>query len=154
MSQEDSRSEFFVYIGVACAVAGGLFAAQIFYGTYIDMSYHAQLMETAANEPLLAERATQREKLDNGKLPIEQAKALIAQRGRVGIGTIAPVQSDDLSAVSGWIRKPGFQAAVAHPIRVARAPIAPVPAAAAAVIDPNAAPDAAGAPGAAPSGTR
>jgi hypothetical protein len=141
MSQE-GRSELFIYMGVAFAVAGGLFFLQTVYASYIDMSYHAELKTHGANEKLMAQREAEAQTLQSGKLSIDAAKQVIAEKGRSGHNTIAPTPSDDLSPISGWIRRPGFKPAVAHPIRLPRAEpaVTAVPPAEAAAPAPAAAP--------------
>jgi hypothetical protein len=42
-------------------------------------------------------------------MPIDKAMEALAQRGRGGFAKLAVKPSDDLSAMSGWIGKPGFQ---------------------------------------------
>lgn len=137
MSQEGSRSELFVFVGAAFSTAIGLFAAQAFYASYIDQAYHAELYAAGQSQVVLDARAAAKKQLESGKIPLETAKKLVAQKGRGGIGSVAPVQSEDLSAISGWIQRPGFKPAIAHPIRLPRAPLAPEPQAPA--VDPNAA---------------
>ena len=123
-SLSQGRSELFVFIGVAFATAFGLLVLQKGYESYIDASYHAKLAQLPANEAILALRQTESDKLQSGgKISIDRAKAALAEKGRNGFGVIAPVQSEDLSAVSGWIKAHDFKAAVAHPIRTPRAPV-------------------------------
>lgn len=114
------REELFVFMGAAFATAFGLFAAQVLYASYLDQAYHAEIAAAGPNQALLDKRAAWDKALESGKLPIEQAMKLAADKGRGGIGSVAPVYSEDLSPISGWIHRPGFKPAVAHPIRTAR----------------------------------
>jgi predicted metal-dependent phosphoesterase TrpH len=130
----NAKSELFVYLGAAFATLIGLAVLQKWYGTYIDLRYHAELAAAGPAEGMLAARQDDQAALQKGKIPLDQAISRLAQRGRGSINSIAPAPSADLSAISGWIHQPGFKPAVAHPIRTPRAPVAEVaqPAAAAA----------------------
>jgi hypothetical protein len=118
MSQ--ARSELFAFIGAALATTIGIFVAQQLYFSYIDQAYHADLKLNAANKAIVDMRQAEADKLASGKIPLDRAKALLAERGRGGFGSVAPVQSSDLSPISGWIRLHSFKPAIAHPIRTAR----------------------------------
>jgi hypothetical protein len=78
---------------------------------------------------MVAARDSDEKLLAAGKVPIAQAMQVLAQRGRAGFGSVSPNASEDLSALSGWIRSPSFKPVVAHPIRTARAPVVVAPAA-------------------------
>lgn len=134
------RTELFTYMAAALSTAIGIFVVQQLYASYIDQSYHAELKQKGAVESVIAMKKGWADKLDAGKIPIEQAKALLATKGRTGFGSVAPVQSDDLSPVSGWIRMHDFKPAIAHPIRAPRAPEAVVPAAPVVEVAPEPAP--------------
>ncbi len=114
------NSELFTFIGAAFCTAGALFAAQVLYGACIDISYHAKLNAAGPNQAAAAARTEQLAKLAAGRMPLEAAKQRLAQQGRDGFASIAPVASDDLSAVAGWIHHPSFKPVVAHPIRTPR----------------------------------
>lgn len=112
----DARSELFVYIGSTLATIAGLFAVQLWYESYLDVSVvHAMDRGAPLPKSLQDVRDAEQAKLGSGKLPIEQAIAGLAQRGRAGFPRIAPKPSDDLSAMSGWIHKPGFAPYVPRP---------------------------------------
>ena len=105
----DARSELFVYIGSALATVTALFGAQIWYESYLDVAVvHAQPRDAKGDEKVAEVRAQEQQKLGAGRVPIDQAIAALAQRGRSGFPKLAPKPSDDLSAMSGWIHKPGF----------------------------------------------
>lgn len=125
----DARSELFLFLGVAFATAIGLFVLNKWYLSYFDVHYHAKMAEAGPYESVVAAREDDQKALAGGKLPIDQAMQRLAQRGRVGFGSVAPTPSEDLSPVSGWIRHPAYKPVVAHPIRTPRAP-APKPVAA------------------------
>src|SRR6476469_4210025 len=108
------RSELFTYMAAAFSTTIGIFVVQQLYASYIDQRYHAELKQNGAVESVVAMKQGWADKLEAGKMPIEQAKAVLAQKGRTGFGAVAPVQSDDLSPISGWIRYHGFKPAIAH----------------------------------------
>jgi hypothetical protein len=117
-----ARTELLVFITVAFMTAIGLFVVQQMYASYIDMSYHAAHHQREASTATQLRRKADADKLAGGsKISIERAKTVLAEKGRQGFGSIAPVRSEDLSAVSGWIRARDFKPAVAHPIRAPRA---------------------------------
>ena len=58
---------------------------------------------------LLAVRNEEHAKLAAGRMPIDKAMAALAQRGRNAFPQLAAKPSDDLSAMSGWVHKPGFK---------------------------------------------
>lgn len=117
-----ARSDLFIIIGVALATAIGLFVLHRWYGTFLDMQYHARLAEAPPTEALLTAREEEQNALQAGKVPLSQAMAAAAKGARAA--SIVPAPSEDLSAVSGWIHQRGFKPATAHPVRV---PVAPKP---------------------------
>ena len=120
----NAKSELFVYLGAAFATLIGLAVLQKWYGTYIDVRYHAAMAEAGPAEAMLSARQEDQAGLQKGKIPLDQAIGRLAQRGRGSFNAIAPSPSADLSAISGWIHHPGFKPVVAHPIRTPRAPVA------------------------------
>jgi hypothetical protein len=148
----DARSELFVYIGSTLATIAGLFTVQLWYESFLDVSEVHALDRTAPLVKSLQEvRDAEQAKLSSGRLPVEQAMAGLAQRGRAGFPKIAPKPSDDLSAMSGWIHKPGFAPYVPRP---APKPVAPVATEGAVPAEGAAVPaEGSAAEGAAPTGT-
>jgi hypothetical protein len=120
-----ARSDLFIIVGVALATTIGLFVLHKWYGTFLDMQYHARLEEAGPTEALLSAREEEQKALQAGKVPLSQAMDAVARAGRAP--SITPAPSEDLSAVSGWIHQRGFKPATAHPVRV---PVAPKPVAA------------------------
>jgi len=119
-----ARSDLLIIIGVALATTMGLFVLHKWYGTFLDVQYHARLQEAAPTEALLSAREEEQKALQAGKVPLSQAMDAVARAGRAP--SISPAPSEDLSAVSGWIHRPGFKPATAHPVLL---PVAPKPAA-------------------------
>lgn len=122
----NAKTELFIFMAAAFATLIGLLVLQKAYGSFIDVSYHRQLQEGGPSQALEEARQAEQAQLQKGKIPVEQAIGLLA-KGRSNIGSIAPQPSEDLSAISGWIHHPDFKPVVAHPIRVARAPMAAAP---------------------------
>jgi hypothetical protein len=121
------KTDLFVFLGAAFATLFGLIVLHLWYGSYIDVRHHARLAENGPAEGLLAARQDDQAKLQQAKIPLDQAISRIAQRGRASFNSIAPAPSQDLSALSGWIHMPGFKPVVAHQVRIARAPAAQTP---------------------------
>jgi hypothetical protein len=122
----NAKTELFTYLAAAFATLIGLFVVHRAYAAVIDVSYHKRLAEAGPYESVTTARKADEEALRKGKLPVDEAISKLAHN-RATIGSIAPQPSQDLSAISGWIYLPGFKPAVAHPIRVARAPITQSP---------------------------
>jgi hypothetical protein len=107
----DGRSEFFVFMGAAIGTAVTLFVAQQVYASYIDVNVvHGNWADAPRDAKIVAMREAESKALSGGKLPIQQAIEQLAQRGRGASNKIAPMQSEDVSAMSGWAFKHGFAA--------------------------------------------
>jgi hypothetical protein len=104
----DGRSELLAFMGAATVTVVGLFTLQIWYGSYLDVSLHDQWNGAPMSEKLQAERAKEAQALQGGSMPIDKAMSTLAERGRRGFPQLAPQQSNDLGAMSGWINLPGF----------------------------------------------
>jgi hypothetical protein len=130
----NSRSELLAYIATTIATVVGLFVLQAWYASYLDVGVvHGNKMRDApANPKVLAARQQEQAKLTASKLPIDDAKRLIAERGRQSAPAVTPQPSDDLSAMSGWVFRPGFKP---YEPRGA-APATPVPAEQAGAVAP------------------
>jgi hypothetical protein len=113
----NGKTELFVFLGAAFATLIGLAVLHKWYGSYLDNRYHERLAEHGPAEGMVAARAEDQAKLQKGKIPLEQAMSDLAHRGRTSFNTISPSPSQDLSALSGWIHRPGFKPVTAHPIR-------------------------------------
>jgi hypothetical protein len=130
----DARSELLAYMGAATATIALLFGLQIWYATYLDTHVvNVHPADAPADAKLAARREREQAKLSGGKLPIARAKAELARQGRSAFPTIAPKASTDLSAMAGWMHRPGFKPyeprampAPAAPIEAAPAEAAPV----------------------------
>lgn len=103
------RTELLVYMGATFATIAGLFTLQAWYATYIDVSVvHGAHGDVGLNSGVVAAREAEKAKLSSGRMPIDAAKKALATRGREAAATLAPKASDDLSAMSGWVYRPGF----------------------------------------------
>lgn len=118
------RRELLLGLGSALATTGGLFAAQLWYSSYLDVGViHGGRSGTPPDAKLAALRLEEQAKLTSGRMPIAQAMGALAQQGRGAFPQLAVKPSDDLSAMSGWVHRPGFK------------PYVPAGAAAAQVLD-------------------
>jgi translation initiation factor IF-2 len=122
----NAKNELFLYMAAALATLVGLFVLHRAYAAVVDVSYHKRLAEAGQSEAVTAARQADEAALQKGKIPLDQAIARIG-KGRANVGSVAPQPSQDLSAISGWIYHPKFKPAVAHPIRLPRAPAAQPP---------------------------
>jgi hypothetical protein len=105
----DARTELFGYLGAAIVTIAVLFTVQHWYASYLDVAVvHAENLDAPMNPKLAAVRAQEQHKLSSSALTIDAAMHALAQRGRQAFPRIAPKPSDDLSAMSGWINRPGF----------------------------------------------
>ncbi|HET8762997.1 MAG TPA: hypothetical protein VFM12_06240 [Gemmatimonadales bacterium] len=104
------RKQLLVALRTALVTAAGLFALQLWYASYLDVvRIHGQLGSARGDAKLEALRSEEQAQLSSGRMPITQAMAVLAQRGRNAFPLLAPQPSSDLSAMSGWIHKPGFK---------------------------------------------
>jgi hypothetical protein len=128
------RKELLLCLGTALVTSGGLFTLQLWYSSYLDVAViHGDLSDVPMDAKLQALRREEQVKLASGGMPIEKAMEALAQRGRNAFPKLAAKPSGDLSAMSGWVHKPGFKpyvprqpvaapAAEAPPLAVGAAP--------------------------------
>ena len=105
------RLKLIVTIGVITVITlvGINFATQSYYAMMTDQAQREKLAPTRdRDERAKAEAAA----LTNGAMPISQAMAQVAKGTRPEL--IAPQQSDDVGAVTGWSKLPK-PAPVPHP---------------------------------------
>jgi len=113
------RKKLFVALRSALVTAAGLFTLQLWYSSYLDVAVVHGDLSAAPTDPKLATlRSEEHAKLNAGPMPIAQAMQAVAERGRNASPRLAVKPSADLSAMSGWIHKPGFKVYV--PTRGAR----------------------------------
>jgi|GEM_PF-5246707 len=122
----NAKNELFLYMAAALATLVGLFVLHRAYAAVVDVSYHKRLAEGGQSEAVTSARQADEAALQKGKIPLDQAIARIG-KGRANVASVSPQQSQDLSAISGWIHHPKFKPVVAHPIRLPRAPAAQPP---------------------------
>jgi hypothetical protein len=115
--------ELLLGLGSALGTTGGLFAAQLWYASYLDVEVvHGALTSAPLDVELLALRKEEQAKLGSGRMPIDEAMHALAQRGRGAFPLLAVKPSDDLSAMSGWVHRPGFKPYVPAPAAVPGGP--------------------------------
>jgi hypothetical protein len=99
----------------AIIVGGILAAATLFSLHYVFDSYFIAVTEgvqhdkLASPEQLLATRAAERKALAGGPVTLDNAMAQLARQGRAGVAggvDIAPKQSEDIGALTGWNKMP------------------------------------------------
>lgn len=104
------RKELLVALGTALATTAGLFTLQLWYASYLDVAViHGPLSRLPVDAKLRAMRDQEQAKLASGRMPLDQAMEALAQHGRSGFPALAARASEDLSAMSGWVHKPGFR---------------------------------------------
>jgi hypothetical protein len=107
------RKQLLVAVRSALTTAAGLFALQLWYSSYLDVAViHGGLNAVPTDAKLAAVRNEEHAKLNSGPMPISDAMAALAQRGRNAFPQLTAKPSSDLSAMSGWLHKPGFKAYV------------------------------------------
>ena len=104
------RKNLFVALRSALLTGAGLFTLQLWYSSYLDVAVVHGDLSAAPTDPKLATlRSEEHAKLNAGPMPIAQAMQAVAERGRNASPRLAVKPSADLSAMSGWIHKPGFK---------------------------------------------
>ncbi|MEY2935679.1 MAG: hypothetical protein RL033_6428 [Pseudomonadota bacterium] len=112
--------ELLVSLGTALATGAGLFAMQLWYASYLDVAViHGDVSDVRMGAKLEAIRNEEQARLASGTVPIQTAMAALAQHGRNAYAKISAKPSDDLSAMAGWIHKPGFRPYVPRPVAAA-----------------------------------
>ncbi len=110
------RKQLFRGLRFALATSAGLFILQIWYSSYLDVAViHGDVSHMPMDAKLEAVRNEERAKLAAAPMPIDKAMEALAQRGRSAFPRLAAKPSADLSAMSGWVHKPGFKPYVPRP---------------------------------------
>jgi hypothetical protein len=121
------RKELFVCLGTALATTAGLFTLQVWYASYLDVAVvHGDKSDVRMDAKLEAVRNQEHAKLTSGSMPIDKAMEALAQRGRSAFPKLATKPSGDLSAMSGWIHRPGFKMYVPRPAAALAAEATPL----------------------------
>jgi hypothetical protein len=119
-----ARNELLGYMATTIGTIVVLFGLQHWYASYLDVHVvHGELADAPMNEALEQQRTAESQALAGGKLSLSQAKEALASRGRV-FPPITPRPSDDLSAMSGWVRRKGFAPYAPRKGAVPAAPVA------------------------------
>jgi hypothetical protein len=121
------RKELLVSLGTALATTAGLFTLQIWYASFLDVAVvHGDKSDVPMAAKLQIVRNEEHAKLTSGPMPIDKAIEALAQRGRSAFPQLAAKPSGDLSAMSGWIHKPGFKMYVPRPAAAPAAEATPL----------------------------
>jgi hypothetical protein len=111
------RKQLVVGLRAAVVTSAALFTLQIWYSSYLDVEVvHGDRSHVPMDEKLSAVRNEERAKLAAGPMPIDKAMEALAQRGRNAFPRLAAQPSGDLSAMSGWVHRPGFKPYVPRPV--------------------------------------
>lgn len=109
------KTELFVFLTAAIATIVGLVTAQEFFLSYQDILAHRAIDEAPASAELTAIRKAESDALQTARMPIDDAKRALAERGRAAFPDIAAAASEDYSALSGWVHQRNFKPFVAPP---------------------------------------
>jgi hypothetical protein len=105
-----ARKQLLSGLGTALATTAGLFALQTWYSSFLDVAViHGDQSNVPPDAKLQALRSEEQAKLASGPMPIAKAMEALAQQGRNAFPKLAAKPSIDLSAMSGWVHKPGFK---------------------------------------------
>jgi len=111
------RKQLVVGLCTAVVTSAGLFTLQLWYSSYLDVAViHGDRSHVSMDAKLDAVRNEERAKLAAGPMPIDKAMEALAQRGRNAFPRLVAQPSGDLSAMSGWVHRPGFKPYVPRPV--------------------------------------
>ena len=116
---------FLRYLSVTGATILGLFVLQQWALSALDVQWHEELKERPANPALQELRRKEQQQLEAAG--IEAAMTKVA-KSRTSYAAIAPKPSEDLSAMSGWVRRPGFAPYEPQVVQESTPAATPVPA--------------------------
>jgi hypothetical protein len=102
------KTELFGFLIAAFGTIGALLTLQGFAITHRDVALNAAIDQAPESPDLLATRKAEAAALETGRMPIEDAKRALAERGRSAFPEIAPQASEDYSALSGWVHAKRF----------------------------------------------
>lgn len=103
-----NRTYWLIVLGSTLLTVAALFGLQEWYRTYMLVSSGGLGAEVGAEVEAL--HRAQREELASGRMPIERAMRLIAERGRTATAVVSPESSTDPGPASGWLHHPDYQA--------------------------------------------
>jgi hypothetical protein len=109
MATDKSEPRIGIIVQVAVIAIGTLIAVRGVLGAYFDHVAHAEeLRKVGAPEALHSVRADEKQRLQSGPMPIEQAMQALAAKGRTGASpAIMPSASKDVAPLQGWSKLPG-----------------------------------------------
>lgn len=100
-----------IYLGATVVTVVGLFTLYFFYSSMVDHRWRSGWNEAPVHPALAEVRALEAQQLAG----VEAVAKEFANKGRSAFPMVAPKPSNDLSALSGWIRSPSFRPVTAFP---------------------------------------
>lgn len=101
-----NRSYWLMMLASTVITVGALFGLQEWYTSYMLVSGGA--LGTEVGVEVKALKASQREQLASGQMPIDRAMRLMAERGRTASALVTPEPSIDPAPASGWLHDPDY----------------------------------------------
>jgi hypothetical protein len=135
--KSDPRVGLIVQVGVLAIVT--LIVTHMTLSAYFDRVNRAEVQrKVGVPEALMSLRADEKERLNAGAMPIDQAMQTLSTKGRMAASPdIMPSASKDLAPLQGWTKLPGQVPAAMNAPPPVSPPAPPPPSASAA---PSAAP--------------
>jgi hypothetical protein len=107
IDKSEPRSGLILKIGVlAVATLVAVHASLVAYFDHIAQAEEHRKFGDVKPEALLSVRASEKERLSSGPVPIEKAMRELATRGRTASPEIVPSASKDLAPLQGWSKMP------------------------------------------------
>jgi hypothetical protein len=111
MATDKSEPRVGVIAQVAVVSIVTLVAVHAALVAYFDRtSYEEEMRKVVATpEALVSVRASEKERLSSGSMPIDKAMQQLVSKGRINASPdIVPTASRDVSPLQGWTKMPGF----------------------------------------------
>lgn len=108
MATDKSEPRIGIIVQVAAIAIVTLVAVHAVLGAYFDRVVQAEEMQKVGKpETLMSVRASEKERLQSGPMPIEQAMQTLAAKGRMGASpNVMPSASKDVAPLQGWVKLP------------------------------------------------
>lgn len=108
MATDKSEPRVGIIVQVGAVAIVTLVAVHAVLGAYFDRVVQAEeLQKVGKPEALMSVRASEKERLQSGPMPIEQAMQTLAAKGRMGASpNVMPSASKDVAPLQGWVKLP------------------------------------------------